>query len=130
MRYHVCIHLDEYRTRLQIVIKYLHVCFYVHCRTLWNEIHKSRYTFSFNSFYLLALCLWAKEFGKVQRADLTCHVTSIRLRWFEPFPIRDEYSNSFGRNSSWVSERQKSCEIFCILFSIFFSLSELWYCVY
>ena len=33
---------------------------------------------------------------KVQRADLTCHVTSIRLRWFEPWPIRDEYSNFAG----------------------------------
>ena len=34
--------------------------------------------------------------SKVQRADLTCNVTSIRLRWFEPWPIRDEYSNFAG----------------------------------
>ena len=33
---------------------------------------------------------------KVQRADLTCDVTSFRVRWFEPQPIRDEYSNFAG----------------------------------
>ena len=32
------------------------------------------------------------HFCKVQRADLTCHVTRIRLQRFEPWPIRDEYS--------------------------------------
>ena len=33
---------------------------------------------------------------KVQRADLTCDVTSIRLQWFDPWPISDEYSNFAG----------------------------------
>jgi hypothetical protein len=31
--------------------------------------------------------------SKVQRADLTCDVTSIRLRWFDAWPISNEYSN-------------------------------------
>ena len=31
---------------------------------------------------------------KVQRANLTCDITSFRLRWFEP--IRDKYSNFAG----------------------------------
>ena len=31
--------------------------------------------------------------GKVQRADLMCHVTSIRLPSSQPWPISDEYSN-------------------------------------
>ena len=34
--------------------------------------------------------------NKVQRADLMCDVTSFRLQWFEPRPIRDEYSNVAG----------------------------------
>ena len=32
-------------------------------------------------------------FSKVQMADLTCDVTSIRLQCFDPWPISDEYSN-------------------------------------
>ena len=44
-------------------------------------------------------CLATADFGnftKVQRADLTCDVTSIRLRWFDPWPISDKYSNFAG----------------------------------
>ena len=43
---------------------------------------------------------------KVQRADLACHVTSIRLQWFEPWSIRD-YSN-FAGGQRW------SCDTFFI----------------
>ena len=36
---------------------------------------------------------WEKILVKVQRADFTCDVTSIRLRWFVPWPISNKYSN-------------------------------------
>ena len=80
---------------------------FLHYGALWNEIHESRYTFSFNSFNLLALifCLWAKEFDTF--LNYRKQITGII---------------SFGKNSAWVSERQKSCEIFCFLFSNAFSL--------
>jgi hypothetical protein len=38
-------------------------------------------------------CASRAYFCKVQRADLTCDVTSIRLRCFDTWPISDEYSN-------------------------------------
>ena len=81
---------------------------FLHYRTLWNKIHESRYTF--NSIYLLALifCLWTKEFGTF--LNYRKQITGII---------------SFEKNFSWVSERQKSCEIFCFLFSNVFSLSEI-----
>ena len=41
--------------------------------------------------------------GKVQRADLTCDVTSIKLRWFDPWPISVEYSNFAGACAGHVT---------------------------
>ena len=40
---------------------------------------------------------------KVQRADLTCDVTSIRLQWFDPWPISNEYSNFAGACTGHVT---------------------------
>ena len=48
-------------------------------------------------FIVKAMVIWTGHRSfKLQRADLTCDVTSFRLRWFEPRPIREEYSNFAG----------------------------------
>ena len=40
---------------------------------------------------------------KVQRADLTCDVTSIRFQRFDPWPISNEYSNFAGACAGHVT---------------------------
>ena len=49
---------------------------------------------------VISIC---RSLHKVQRVDLTCDVTSIRLRWFDPWPISDEYSNFAGACAGHVT---------------------------
>ena len=67
----------------------------------WTHVQSHNYFLAEYSWISNNHTVWNKRTGQVifqniiivQRADLTCGVTSIRHRWFEPRQISDKYSN-------------------------------------
>ena len=100
--YFLCFYLKSFsQEKLLCILRYITsplfttMNFWLFITKIMEETEFTQYIFL--GIRLIFMRLTQNDLAiKVQRADLTCDVTSFRLRWFEPRPIRDEYSNFAG----------------------------------